>query len=116
MEIVSGKMIINKTQNILVSKQERVCSTSLSQMRGLMFRKRQNCLMTFPEERKVSLHMFFVFYPIDALLLDKNRKVVEIYRNLRPFRFWFPQKKAKYILEMAFPGKYKLGDVLKQET
>ena len=44
--------------------------------------------------------MFFVFYPIDVLFLDKNKIVVEIKENFKPFTFYNPKKKSKYILEL----------------
>ena len=44
--------------------------------------------------------MFFVFYPIDVLFLDKNKKVVEVKENFRPFEFYTPKNKAKYVIEL----------------
>ena len=39
--------------------------------------------------------MFFVFFPIDVLFLDKNKKVVELKENFKPFSIYFPKNKAK---------------------
>ena len=95
-------MIKNITTEEVISKEEIVCKTIRSQARGLMFRrKKQNLIMTFPKERKVSLHMFFVFYPIDVLLLDKNKKVIEIKENFKPFTFWTSKNKGKYLIELG---------------
>ena len=44
--------------------------------------------------------MLFVFYPIDVIFLDEQKKVVEIKENFRPFRFYTPKKKARYVLEL----------------
>lgn len=44
--------------------------------------------------------MVFVFFPIDILFLDKNKKVIEMKKNFRPFSFYTPEKKARYILEL----------------
>ena len=68
--------------------------------------------MEFSTPRKVSLHMFFVFYPIDVLLLDSNKKIVEIKRNFKPFTFWKSSKRGKYVVELAFPDKYELGEII----
>ena len=54
--------------------------------------------------------MLFVMYPIDVLILDKNKKIVEIKRNFKPFTFWNSSKRAKYVVELAFQGGYKVGD------
>lgn len=37
-------------------------------------------------ERSPSIHMFFMSYPIDAIFLDANRRVVRIAAELRPWR------------------------------
>src|SRR3989344_121753 len=105
-------MIFNKTNDINISKKEHFCKSSLSQARGLMFRRRRNLVMVFPKERRIKLHMFFVFYPIDVLILDKDKRIVEIKRNFRPFTFWNAQKKGKYVVELAYPKEYGMGDRL----
>lgn len=37
-------------------------------------------------ERSPSIHMFFMSYPIDAIFLDADRRVVRIAADLRPWR------------------------------
>lgn len=72
-----------------------------SKLKGLMFSMEQkNLAFVFYKERFVPLHMMFVFYPIDVVYLDKNKKVVEIKENLRPFQFYRPLRKAMYVLEL----------------
>jgi len=78
-----------------------------------MFRPRRNLVMVFSQEMAVSLHMFFVFYPIDVLLLDEKFRVVEIKENFRPFTIWNSKKKGKYLIELGLEeskGKVKIGD------
>ena len=94
-------MIINKTKHITISKDEIICKNIFSQTRGLMFRKKQNLVMVFKKERKVRLHNFFVFYPIDVIILNKNKKIVEIKQDFKPFTFWNSKKKGKYIIELG---------------
>jgi len=53
--------------------------------------------------------MFFVFYPIDVLLLNKHKEIVEIKKNFKPFTFWTSKEKGKYVVELAFPEEYKVG-------
>ncbi len=107
-------MIINGTNGKMISQRELICTTVFSQTCGLMFRKKQTLLMAFKRERVVSLHNFFVFYPLDVLVLDKNNVIVEIKRNFRPFTFWKSGKKGKGVIEVAFPqeGMYSLGDIV----
>ncbi len=106
-------MIINITNNEVISEKEIICRTIFSQARGLMFRKKQNLLMVFKQERKISLHNFFVFYPIDVLIVDSNMNIVEIKENFKLFTLWNSEKKGKYIIELACSGKYKEGDKVK---
>ena len=67
-----------------------------------MFSKKTNkaLMFDFKKEKIISLHMLFVFYPIDVLFLNKDKKVVEIKENLKPFRFYTPKKKARYVVEL----------------
>lgn len=103
-------MIIHNITQKIISNEEIICNSFFSQARGLMFRQKQNQVMAFNKERKVSLHMFFVFYPIDVLILNKNKEIVEIKRNFKPFTFWHSKEKGKYVVELAFPASYEVGD------
>lgn len=58
--------------------------------------------------------MFFVFYPIDVLIVDEDMKIKEIKRNFQPFTFWNSKEKGKYVLELALPdATINVGDILK---
>ena len=103
-------MIIHNTTQKIISNEEIICNSFFSQARGLMFRQKHNLIMTFNKEIKVSLHMFFVFYPIDVLILNKNKDIVEIKRHFKPFTFWNSKEKGKYVVELAFPADYEVGD------
>ena len=58
--------------------------------------------------------MLMVFYPIDVLFLDKNKKVVEVKENFKPFSFYAPKNKALYIIELPQDSikhsRTKIGD------
>ncbi len=54
--------------------------------------------------------MFFVFYPIDVLLLNQNKEIVEIKHNFRPFTFWNSKEKGKYVVELSYKGEYEIKD------
>ena len=81
-----------------------------------MFSKQKTLIFVFNKEKIISLHMFFVFYPIDVLFLNKNKKVVQLKENFKPFRIMIAKKPAKYIIEL--PDKTikktntKLGDTI----
>jgi len=102
-----------KNKNKIISKKEIICRDIFSQARGLMFRRKQNLVMVFPEERKISLHNFFVFFPIDVLIVDEKMKIVEIKRNFKPFTFWSSKKKGKYVIELGTKGEYEVEDIIR---
>ncbi len=108
-------MIKNKTTNTIISKKEIICKTISSQARGLMFRRKHDLIMHLKKEMKANLHMFFVFYPIDVLLLNKDKRVIEIKENFKPFTFWNSRNKGNYIIELGkeeSKKKINLGDHL----
>ena len=71
-------MIINQSKDIIISQKELVCKSFFSQARGLMLRKRQNLVMVFPDERRIQLHNLLVFFPLEIIVLNKNKMVVDI--------------------------------------
>ena len=108
-------MIKNKTAKKVIAKNEKICSSIISKTIGLMFSPRKKSLVfVFNKEQKVPLHMFFVFFPIDVLFLDSNKKVVELKRNFKPFRLYNPTKKARYVIELpsGLDKITKIGDKL----
>jgi len=88
----------------------KICKTVLSQTMGLMFSRRKNLLFILEEPMYMDLHMLFVFFPVDALYLDKNMKIMEI-KHMKPFRLLYKAKtKASYVLELAELHKFRIGD------
>ncbi len=78
----------------------KICKSAWSKACGLMFSRRKNLMFVFDDEKQRSLHMLFVFFPIDVLFLDKNKKIIEKTR-LMPFSFYKSKEKAKYVIEIA---------------
>jgi|SRR3989344_4158018 len=107
-------MILNTSTKKIISHQEIVCKTFLSQSSGLIFRKKQNLLMVFPKEQRISLHNFFVFYPIDILIVGADMRIKEVKRNFKPFTFWNSKEKGKYVVELGLESKHlsNIGDFL----
>ncbi len=108
-------MILNQTTKKIISKNEKHCKSFFSQALGLMFSPRNNLIMGFSQEQKISLHNFFVFYPLEILILDKNKKVVESKKNFLPFTVYNPVNKCKFVVELGrkeSKGKVKINDNL----
>lgn len=104
----------NITKKTLIAKDAKPCKSIFSRTSGLMFSKPQPLILIFKKEKIVPLHMFFVFYWIEILFLDKNKKVVEMKENFKPFSFYTPKNKAKYVIELLKNSirktKTELGD------
>jgi len=100
-------MITNKTKKTLIAERHYNFKSLVSKAIGLMFSMNpKNLIFIFKKEKIVPLHMFFVIFPIDVLFLDKNKTVVEVKENLRPFGFYRPKNKSKFIIELP-KGKIK---------
>ncbi|MFC2174399.1 DUF192 domain-containing protein [archaeon] len=87
---------------------------------GLMFRKevKKPLVLVLGKESRMgaSIHMMFMRFPIDAVFLDTERKVVDT-ATLRPWALnYTPKKPAKYVVEMkAGTANHKLGATVKLE-
>ena len=83
----------------------RVCAGPLDRLRGLMFRRdlpADGLLFVFPAWRRhprlVGVHTFFVFFPIAAIWLDEEGRIVHAI-EARPFRVYAPPRPARYLIE-----------------
>jgi len=89
----------------------RIYSNLFNIIWGLRFSKKlkkdEAVILKLPKEMDIRLSMFFVFFPITALWVDKNN-VITYVQNLRPFTL-SKKKKALYIVEMNLTNKYKKG-------
>ncbi len=103
-----------KLKNKIISDSEILCRNIFSQGLGLMFRfNRQSLIMIFKKARKINLHNFFVFYALEVILLDDDKKVIEINKQFKPFTFWSSSKECKYLIEIGkeeSKNKIKVGD------
>jgi uncharacterized membrane protein (UPF0127 family) len=110
-------MIFNKSRHFTIIKEEKVCTSIFCKAFGLMFRAKKPAealVFAFGTERIVALHMLFVFFPIDVLFLDKNKKVTDVKRSFKPFSYYSPKAKAMYVVELPVGvlGKTQIGDKL----
>ena len=88
---------------------------------GLRFRKQlekdEALVIEVDKESRLdaAIDMLFVFYPIDVIWLDRNKKVVDK-RNVKPFSLLsIPRKPAKYVIEVmqGVGSKFNLNDKVK---
>ena len=99
-------MIINKRNKKIVTKREIECRSFFSKLRGLMFRSKfpfASLLFYLDRESRedASIHMLFVFFPIDVVWLNKEWRVVDLREKVMPFTpLVVPKRAAKYVLEL----------------
>ena len=95
-------MIQNATKRVMLVSQTRVLRSLFAKTKGLMFSKPlrdQGLIFRFNSLAIRQIHTFFVQEPIDVLYLDDSRKVVEIKRKLKPYRFYSPRHASQFIIE-----------------
>src|SRR3989344_5050271 len=109
--------LINKTRNKTIMDKVRIAEDFFSQAKGLMFedRKKVDYALVFPmaleSRHATSVHMLFVFFPIDIVFLDSNKKVVDVRRNVPSFLpYLAPKKPAKYFIEMPVGKSDGIGE------
>jgi len=95
--------------------------TMWEQASGLMFRKQlvdEAYVFIFQHERKIPLHMLFVFQKIDILWINEDYEIIDLKKNVKPFTLAVYHKgRAKYVVEMPAGSiddcGFKLMDSLK---
>jgi len=95
----------NETQSERLLGRVRRCASFLCRLRGLTFRRTlgddEGCLLVGQRESRTdtAIHMLFVFFPIAAIWLNRNGRVVDV-QLARPFRpLYVPRAPARDVLE-----------------
>lgn len=107
-------MLFNRSKGNRVISKVKFADGFFGKFRGLMLEKEQNfdyaLVFDFGNEKKTgaSIHMMFVFFPIDAVYLDAEKKVVDVAKGLKPFALnYTPKEKAAFLIEL--PEGYAKG-------
>jgi len=80
---------------------------------GLMFKSKDTemLLFEFPENTRIRLHSFFVFFPFFAVWFDDKNKVIQV-KKVKPFTLSVrPKKSFRRILEI--PVNKRNSDIVK---
>ena len=104
MRILKGKVVI--------AEEVEVADSFFHKMRGLMLRKGlprgSALLMSFKKPGNHGIWMPLMRFPIDIIFLDSRKRVVGLHERVRPISFrkrtwrvYYPEKPAKYVIEMA---------------
>lgn len=95
---------------VSIPYQIKLANSFFTRLKGLMFRRdpiKDEGLWIVPCN---AIHMFFMKFPIDVILLNKHNEVVRVYQGLEPWKLTKPLKAAHSTLELPF-GSIKLLDI-----
>jgi uncharacterized membrane protein (UPF0127 family) len=99
------RVLRNAKTGAILLKRAKWCQSFWCHFRGLMLRRSlpedEGLLFVYERESKIdtSIHMFFCFFPIAAIWLDKEGQVVDkaLAKPWRPF--YAPRAPAQYVIE-----------------
>lgn len=105
--------LLNKTSGKKIMGKVLLAETPWQKLKGLMFEDPAKfdyaLVFLLPRESiaNATIHMLFVFFPIDIVYLNKEKKVVDIAKKIPPFSLGYaPKKASKFFIEMP-AGKSK---------
>ena len=106
----------NITRNSVIATRSKIIDSVLGRSIGLMFSPPTAAAMVlkFPSDSPVKLHMFFVFFPIDVILVSKRSRVVELVEGFAPFTTYSARQKSTFVVEVPSGtirrSRTKVGD------
>jgi uncharacterized protein len=97
--------VVNRATGQVLLRSARWCSSRLCRLVGLQFRRRlrpgESLLMAWKGESigRTSIHMFFVFFPIAAVWVNRQGRVTSA-QLARPWRpYYASPEPACYVIE-----------------
>ncbi len=108
-------LVRNVTRNTIISTRTEAARSFSARLLGLIPRSSLEPEEGLWLEPCSSIHMCFMQFPIDAVFVDSNGKVLHIIADFKPWRFspWFTG--AHGVLELPAgrcAGRLKPGEVL----
>jgi len=92
-----------KYNGVEIARNIEFARTMFRHALGLMFRKciqyDHSMIFILKKPSQVSIHMLFVFFPVDVIFLNKEKKIMGLSR-LRPWVGYKAMEDIKYIIEM----------------
>jgi uncharacterized membrane protein (UPF0127 family) len=105
-------MLKNITKNTIIST-SYFYKTGLSKTKGMLLMTKAQ---TFVFKTRFGIHTFLMKFPIDLMVVDKNKSVVFIKESVKPNRVILWNPKFDLVIEMPMGSiknsKTKIGDIL----
>lgn len=93
------EVALRREDGTIVCERCLLAETALTRMRGLLGRRELPSGQGILLKPASSVHMAFMRFPIDAVFLDRDLRVVKVASDLRPWRT-AGSRKAKAVLEL----------------
>jgi len=111
--------VINRSQGERIILRAYWCQSFLCRLRGLTFRRSlpagEGLLLVDSKETisNAGIHMWMVFMSLGVIWINENYQVVDTV-IAEPWRFYFPSRPARYVLEgsPSILSLFSLGDQL----
>jgi uncharacterized membrane protein (UPF0127 family) len=91
---------LRKADGTVVCARCAVADGPLTRMRGLLGRSSLDADEGMLFRPAGSIHMFFMRFPVDAVFCDRELRVLDVERNLQPWKT-AGRKGAKVVVELA---------------
>jgi hypothetical protein len=101
--------IVNTTRSSTLADRCELARTFWSRLLGLMGRaalEPGQGLLIYPES---SIHMFFMRFPIDAVFVDRQDRVVALHEAMLPNRSFASKWGARYVIELPAQSITRTG-------
>jgi uncharacterized protein len=105
-------ILINKTKNKIITNQLKTVKSFSDNLFGFINEKENTAIMF---NTRFGIHTFFMKFPIDIIILDKNNIVVKIKKNLQPNEIFFWNPKYSKVIEFSIQSetnKISLNDIV----
>ncbi len=90
-------ILYNKTTNKKITNNLKIAENFYQNLLGLL-KEKEGTAMLF--KTRFGIHTFFMKYPIDVIVLNKNNKVIQIKKNLKPNKLFLWNPKYSKIIEL----------------
>jgi hypothetical protein len=97
--------ILNVTKGTVVAEDIAVARSFWGRFRGLMLRRALASGEALLIEPGASIHTAFMRFPIDVVFLDREKRVVKVAENVRPFRAALSRGHSALELNAGSAGK-----------
>jgi len=109
------KVLLHNEKKTVVGENIFLANSFITRFMGLMFKKEIRNYTGYLISPCNSIHTFFMKFNIDVLFITKDKKIIKIIRNLKPWRLTFIYFKSYEVLEMpsgTLTKEIKVGDEL----